>query len=85
MKWMTTCRETAELVSRVMDERLSLGDRIAMNLHLAICRNCRRFTRQLHDMRRLFRLETGANDDAPGLTTDARQRIATELQNQLDV
>jgi hypothetical protein len=42
------------------------------------------FTRQLQEMRRLFRSETPANDDAPGLTPAARQRIASELQNRLD-
>ena len=43
-----------------------------------------RFTQQLHDMRRLFRAETTANDEVPGLTPEARRRIANELQNKLD-
>ena len=84
MKWMTTCKETTELASRAMDERLPFGDRVAMRLHLAICTNCRRFTQQLQDMRRLFRSETTANDEVPGLPPKARHRIATELQNRLD-
>ncbi len=84
MKWMASCKETTELVSRSMDERLSFGDRMAMRMHLLICKNCMRFTQQLQDMRRLFRLETRANGDAPGLTPEARQRIASELQNKLD-
>ena len=84
MKWMTTCKETTELASRAMDEPLSFGDRVAMRLHLAICKNCARFNQQLQEMRRLFRKETGADDDVPGLTPDARQRIETELQKKLD-
>jgi hypothetical protein len=84
MKWMPTCKETTELASRAMDERLPFGDRMAMRMHLAICKNCMRFTLQLQEMRRLFRSETTANDDAPGLTPAARQRIASELQNRLD-
>jgi len=84
MKWMTTCKETTELASRAMDERLSFGDRVAIRMHLAICKNCRRFTQQLQDMRRLFRTEATANDDVPVLTPEARQRIANELQNKLD-
>ena len=84
MKWMTTCKETTELASRAMDERLSFGDRMAMRMHLAICKNCRRFTQQLQDMRRLFQTETAANDEVPVLTPEARQRIANELQNRLD-
>ena len=84
MKWLPTCKETTELASRAMDERLPISDRIAMQMHLAICKNCMRFTRQLQEMRRLFRSETPANDDAPGLTPEARQRIACEVQSRLD-
>lgn len=83
MKWRVSCKESTELVSRAMDERLSFADRLAMRMHLAICRNCARFARQLQDMRRLFQTETAASEDAPGLTPDARQRIATELQKKL--
>lgn len=84
MKWMTTCKETAELASRAMDERLSFGDRMAMRMHLAVCDNCSRFARQLQEMRRLFRLETGDGDDLGGLSDQARQRIETELRKSLD-
>lgn len=82
MKWMPTCRETTKLASRAMDERLPFADRMAMRLHLAICENCTRFNRQLQEMRRLFRSETAADDDAPGLAPEARQRIASELQKK---
>ena len=83
MKWLPTCRETTQLASRAMDERLPFANRMALRLHLAICENCARFNRQLQEMRRLFRAETAADDDAPGLDPDARQRIATELQKKL--
>lgn len=83
MKWMPTCRETTKLASRAMDERLPLSSRMALRLHLAICENCARFNRQLQDMRRLFREETAAPDDAAGLTPEARLRIETELQKML--
>jgi len=83
MKWIPTCRETTELASRAMDERLPFADRMAMRMHLAICANCARFNRQLQEMRRLFRVETAADDDAPGLAPEARQRIATEVHKKL--
>ena len=84
MKWIATCKETSLLASRAMDERLPFADRLAMRMHLAICKNCARFNQQLQDMRRLFRTETTADDDAAGLTPEARQRIATEMQKKLD-
>ena len=84
MKWMPTCKETSVLASRAMDERLPFGDRMAMQVHLVICENCARFARQLHDMRRLFRAETGAGGEAAGLSDEARQRIAAGLQDRPD-
>lgn len=84
MKWMPTCRETTELASRAMDQRLSFADRMALRLHLAICKNCAQFNLQLKAMRRLFRADAGADDPAPALAPDARQRIATELQKKLE-
>jgi len=66
-----------------MDERLPLTNRMALRLHLAICENCTRFNQQLQEMRRLFREETGANDDAAGLAPEARRRIESELQKKL--
>jgi hypothetical protein len=83
MKWMPTCRDATELASRAMDERLPLSSRMALRFHLAICENCTRFNQQLQEMRRLFREETAAEDDATGLAPEARQRIATELQKKL--
>ncbi len=84
MRWMPTCREATELASRGMDEHLPLLDRLGLKMHLAICRNCRRFAVQLEEMRRLFRRETGADDDVEGLTDEARRRIEAELQKKLD-
>ena len=83
MKWMPTCREATELASRAMDEQLPLSNRMALRFHLAICKNCARFNQQLQEMRRLFREETAADDDAEGLAPEAHQRIANELQKKL--
>jgi hypothetical protein len=83
MKWMLRCRDATELASRAMDERLPLSNRMALRFHLAICDNCARFNRQLQEMRRMFREETAADDDAAGLAPEARQRIESELQKKL--
>lgn len=79
MKGMPTCKETSVLASRAMDERLPFTDRVGMWLHLALCKNCARFGRHLQAMRRIARAETEADDEAAGLTDEARRRIATRL------
>jgi hypothetical protein len=83
MKWRTTCKETTELASRALDERLRFGERLAMRVHLMICTNCTRFVKQIHDMRRILRMDA-TDETGPGLSEPARQRIETELQNKLD-
>lgn len=83
MKWFLNCRDTTELVSHAMDKRLPFSGRVAMRLHLAICENCARFAHQLQEMRRQFRVEMAADDDAAGLPPEARQRIEKELQKKI--
>ncbi len=54
---MLSCRETSELVSRGLDERLGLMQRLGVRLHLAMCSACRAFARQarfLHEACRAY-------------------------------
>lgn len=42
-----TCRQVAELVTDWAEGSLSLADRIRFQLHLGMCRDCRRYVRQV--------------------------------------
>jgi hypothetical protein len=44
---MIKCKEASRLMSRAMDERLPLWQRLALALHLAICDACRSARRQM--------------------------------------
>lgn len=83
MKWMPTCREATELASRAADNRPSLAERLALRVHLAVCKNCTRFNRQLHEMRRLLRERPADDDAAGGLSPEARLRIESELKKKV--
>ena len=48
---MLDCREASRLVSRAMDERLPLGQRLRLRLHLALCDACSNFSRQVRLLR----------------------------------
>jgi anti-sigma factor RsiW len=52
--WLT-CKETALLVSRGLDERLPAHRRLALRVHLAICTGCTHFSRQMALLRRALR------------------------------
>lgn len=47
-----TCKEAAALMVAREDRALPLADRVALRLHLAACRACPAFARQLLTVRR---------------------------------
>ena len=40
---MKDCQEITELIERSKIERISLGSRLAIRMHGAICKNCRQY------------------------------------------
>jgi anti-sigma factor RsiW len=44
---MLTCRQITELVTDLAEGNLSLADRIRFQLHIGMCRSCRRYVRQV--------------------------------------
>ncbi len=51
MPLMRTCKEAAAIMVAREDRALSLPDRMALRLHLLMCKACPRFERQLLGMR----------------------------------
>lgn len=49
---MRTCREISELVSKSLDVHLNLRERLAVRLHLIMCRHCSNFKKQMLFLRR---------------------------------
>jgi len=46
-----SCRRATELLSAAMDRPLTRKERMFLRLHLPICTSCRRFRRQLGEIR----------------------------------
>lgn len=44
---MLTCKEITDLVTEYAEGNLSFMDRIRFQLHIGMCRNCRRYVRQV--------------------------------------
>ena len=81
---MLRCREITKLVSDSMDRKLPWRQRLEVWMHLAMCRLCSGFAKQL----RLLRLAARKSSErlAEGdlvsdvkLSTEARQRISAAL------
>jgi len=90
MKWwdglktvlLMTCQGAAPLIAHAIDQKLAAQDRAAVQLHLGICRNCRRYRGQLLLMRRVLSLIAPRPLQADGdqLSADAKARIRVELE-----
>ena len=52
---MRTCKEVSVLLSQSQERRLGPGERLAVTLHLAICKGCTNFRRQLEFLRTAVR------------------------------
>ena len=77
---MLSCKQVSELASESIDRRLSLGERLRMGLHLALCGFCRRYRRQIRFLHEAAGRLGG--DDMPvirHLDEEARRRIADRI------
>ncbi|TAN37284.1 MAG: zf-HC2 domain-containing protein [Verrucomicrobia bacterium] len=51
---MLTCKEVSRLVSESLDQRLPFGQRVAMRLHLLMCRACRAYKNRMLLLRKIL-------------------------------
>jgi hypothetical protein len=81
---MLNCKQTSQLVSQSLDRRLTWKERLAVRLHLLICKYCARFNRQLLAMRAGLQRHSQAIEDDSNiqLPADAKARIAKVLESK---
>jgi hypothetical protein len=62
-----SCKEASRLISLGLDRRLSIAQRAALRLHLALCDACTRVKAQLDFLRRALSTysESGQSDEDP--------------------
>ncbi len=80
---MLSCREVAKLVCESLDRKLPFWTRVQLRIHLAMCRMCAAFARQVRTLRqRLRELDepSGPVPDSFGLSPEARERIKRALR-----
>ena len=74
---MMKCREVSGLVSTGDVETAPLGTRLGVWLHIVMCRHCRRFQRQLQQLRRGAR--SAADEAAAEMPADLPERVLRRL------
>lgn len=80
---MLTCKETSELISARYDRTLGIGERLAMSMHVMMCRYCSAVARQIDLIQRLVGLK-GEQDPSTAssacLSDAARDRISENVR-----
>jgi len=80
------CREASLALSEKLDHPLSPARRIGLQLHILVCKLCRRYGRQIH----LIHSAASKHPDAvggagaQGLSDQARERIKRRVRETTD-
>lgn len=52
---MLNCKQVSHLLSEAQDRKLTLGERLPLRVHLAMCEGCRNYGKQLDFLRAAIR------------------------------
>ena len=76
-----SCAEATRLLSESQDKPLPLAARVGLRLHLAICGGCRRYRKQLEQMRIVFNALPDQLTVEP-LPEEFRRELIRKLESQ---
>jgi hypothetical protein len=81
---MLKCKEASQLVSRALDEKLSMRERIELKFHLFICKYCSTFNQQLKTLTiAISKLRKTIEDDTSiTLPKETKSRIAQSFESE---
>jgi hypothetical protein len=80
--WTFRCKDVSDLISRSMDEKLSLKVRMGIKFHLMMCHLCLNYKNQLNLIRKaILKLESfeASDNEITHLPDQARQKIKKHL------
>ena len=78
-----TCEDTTPLISELMDHKLPFGKRLRLNFHLAMCKVCNCYQKQLEIIRALarkLRTEEAPTQQKAVLSEQAKTKIKDSLK-----
>lgn len=85
-KVLLSCAEAARRISDSMDRPLPAWDRIRLRGHLAICKFCERYRRQLQFLRSALRQHPDRlaepSSDEPGLSAESKANLTRRLSEK---
>jgi hypothetical protein len=81
--WTFRCKDVSELISRSMDEKLSLKIRIGIKFHLMMCHLCLKYKKQLDLIRKAVLKLENAEESGSAVTRlpdETRWKIKKHLK-----
>lgn len=75
-----SCKESDKLISKRMDQKLTLSEKMALKFHLTVCASCRMAHQNYQAFREIFK-EHPIREDVH-LSEQAKKRILEELKSQ---
>ncbi len=78
---MLSCKQASQLISQSLDRSLTLRERFALQLHLIICKYCKRFSQQLQTLRAAITtmVDSIENNDTIKMPSAAKKSIADQI------
>ena len=85
---MLNCKEISILVSESIDRNLTLWQRLSVRIHVAACRFCRQFRKDIiHIHKRtgeqIDDIDTDFNDTGVKLSAESLERMKRQIESQL--
>jgi hypothetical protein len=80
---MLNCKDASQLISQSLEQPLTMRERFALNLHLLICKYCKRFSQQLHTIGVALKLTTRVieQDETIKLPSETRKRLMRSIES----
>ena len=80
---MLSCKDASQIISQLLERKLTTGERFNLKLHLLICKYCKRFSQQLHSLSVALKLTTSAieNDDTIKMPSETKKRLMQSIES----
>lgn len=83
MKFMINCDEATAICDKSQYGEASLSEKISLNIHLLICRYCKKYTKQNSLMSHLFGKYLTPCDGSEKLSEEEKLELEKNLQKEL--
>lgn len=83
MKLMINCDEATAICDKSQYGEASLSEKISLNIHLLICRYCKKYTKQNSLMSNLFGKYLTPCDGSEKLSEEEKLKLEKNLQKKL--